>query len=172
MYPPMKLNHLQRSTDDTGLIQFAPYSVPDPQTGYALDDNARGIVVALKYFQLTGDKRGLDLARTYLTFVRDAQTEVGDFHNFLASNYAWHDLESSEDSYGRALWGLGYAIALGPERKLSQTARHVFDQALPRLESLVSPGPKPSAYWGWLTISKPIRIAGNSGRPSLAWPML
>ena len=148
MYPTIKLDHLLRLTDDRGLIQFAPYSVPNPKTGYSLDDNARGIIVAVKYFQLTGDKRGLELARTYLSFVRDAQTKEGKFHNLLAYDHTWHDLESSEDSYGRALWGLGYAVAVGGEGKLSQTARHIFDQALPWLESLVSPRAKALSLLG------------------------
>jgi len=148
VYPTIKLDHLLRLTDDRGLIQFAPYSVPNPKTGYSLDDNARGIIVAVKYFQLTGDKRGLELARTYLSFVRDAQTKEGKFHNLLAYDHTWHDLESSEDSYGRALWGLGYAVAVGGEGKLSQTARHIFDQALPWLESLVSPRAKALSLLG------------------------
>ena len=37
------LNHLDRMTDSTGLIQHAIYSIPRRESGYTTDDNARAL---------------------------------------------------------------------------------------------------------------------------------
>jgi hypothetical protein len=45
--PELRLDHLLRMTDDTGIIQHAAYSVPIRRTGYCVDDNARALIVAV-----------------------------------------------------------------------------------------------------------------------------
>ena len=45
--PELRLDHLLRMTDDTGIIQHATFSVPARETGYCVDDNARALIVAL-----------------------------------------------------------------------------------------------------------------------------
>ena len=45
--PPLRLAHLRRMTDDTGLVQHATYSVPNYREGYSIDDNARGLIAAV-----------------------------------------------------------------------------------------------------------------------------
>ena len=40
------LNHLDRMTDSTGLIQHAIYSIPRRESGYTTDDNARAFASA------------------------------------------------------------------------------------------------------------------------------
>ena len=37
----LSLDHLDRLTDSTGLIQHAIYSIPRRESGYTTDDNAR-----------------------------------------------------------------------------------------------------------------------------------
>ena len=39
----LPLDHLDRMTDSTGLIQHAIYSVPRRESGYTTDDNARAL---------------------------------------------------------------------------------------------------------------------------------
>ena len=46
MYDEIVLNHLDRMTDSTGLIQHAIYSVPRRESGYTTDDNARALRLA------------------------------------------------------------------------------------------------------------------------------
>ena len=46
--PDLRLDHLIRMTDDTGIIQHARYSVPARSTGYCVDDNARALIVAVR----------------------------------------------------------------------------------------------------------------------------
>ena len=59
--PELRLDHLQRMTDDTGIIQHATYSVPARRTGYCVDDNARALIVAVHAdrVQATAAARGL-----------------------------------------------------------------------------------------------------------------
>ena len=45
--PELRLDHLLRLTDDTGIIQHATFSVPSRASGYCVDDNARALIVAL-----------------------------------------------------------------------------------------------------------------------------
>ena len=59
--PEIKLSHLKKMTDTTGIIQHAKHSVPDRDTGYTLDDNARALIVGAKYHDLFKNKKILDL---------------------------------------------------------------------------------------------------------------
>ncbi|MBI5186875.1 MAG: hypothetical protein HZA01_14280 [Nitrospinae bacterium] len=38
--PPLKLDHLRRLTDDTGILQHAIFIIPNYCEGYTTDDNA------------------------------------------------------------------------------------------------------------------------------------
>ncbi|MGH8545704.1 MAG: glycosyltransferase [Gammaproteobacteria bacterium] len=53
--PELRLDHLIRMTDDTGVIQHATYSVPARNTGYCVDDNARALIVALRADRVSSD---------------------------------------------------------------------------------------------------------------------
>src|SRR6202042_2648684 len=41
--PPLKLDHLHRMTDDTGMLQHSIFTIPNRKEGYATDDNARAL---------------------------------------------------------------------------------------------------------------------------------
>ena len=45
---PVALDHLDRMTDSTGLIQHAIYSVPRRESGYTTDDNARALRLCVR----------------------------------------------------------------------------------------------------------------------------
>jgi glycosyltransferase involved in cell wall biosynthesis len=42
--PKLKLNHLNRLTDDTGMLQHAIFTIPNRGEGYTTDDNARALI--------------------------------------------------------------------------------------------------------------------------------
>ena len=134
-YPEPTLKHLVRMTDDTGLLQHSFGSVPDRKHGYCLDDNARAIIVATKYYNLVGDKKALDLLDRYLSFIVYMQREDGRFHNFLGYDREYLDETGSHDSFGRALWGLGYAMKYAPDW-IVPVAKNNFDRALPHIDEL------------------------------------
>ena len=45
--PPLKLDHLFRMSDHTGIFQHAIYNVPNYHEGYCTDDNARAFIFTL-----------------------------------------------------------------------------------------------------------------------------
>ncbi len=138
-YPLVHLSHLRRMTDSVGLFQHAIYTLPDPQKGYTLDDNARAFIVALHHHRRTGDAASLELARRYLAFIRYAQTPDGHFLNFLPFDRQWRGESGSPDASGRAIWALGYGVRHAPERGMRDASRYLLECALPHAARLNSP---------------------------------
>src|SRR6185503_19087831 len=73
--PELRLDHLQRMTDDTGIIQHATYSVPSRRSGYCVDDNARALIVALEVDRAASSLVARRLVTTYLGYLHAAQRE-------------------------------------------------------------------------------------------------
>jgi glycosyltransferase involved in cell wall biosynthesis len=132
--PEVKLDYLVRLTDDTSIMQHATYGVPDRRFGYATDDAARALVVALMHYQQFGDETVLPLVSRYLSFIQHAQTADGRFHNFMGYGREFTDECGSEDTLGRALWGLGVTVACGPTEGVGAMARDMFERAMVDLE--------------------------------------
>jgi hypothetical protein len=53
--PEMKLEHLSRMTDSTGMFQHAILTVPNFSEGYRTDDNARAFILAVLLDELGGE---------------------------------------------------------------------------------------------------------------------
>lgn len=147
-YPELDLSHLRRLTDSTGIIQHAVHALPDYRTGYTTDDNARALIAALQAYQHTRDETCLALAETYLGFLQYAQRPDGKWHNFVDYTRCFLDEEGSEDSFGRAVWALGYLIASLPDHFLGRVAREMLERALPWVESLHYPRAKAFSLLG------------------------
>jgi len=139
--PEIKLDHLRRMTDGTGVLQHAMYTVPDRTHGYCVDDNARALIVAVSAQDLQPLDSSLgDLASVYLSFLGYAFNEqTGRFRNFMSYDRRWLELTGSEDSHGRALWGLGMAVALGRDAGEVVYAADLFQRALDTVEHFTSP---------------------------------
>ena len=45
--PELKLDHLNRLTDDTGMLQHSIFTIPNRREGYTTDDNARALIIAV-----------------------------------------------------------------------------------------------------------------------------
>jgi len=135
--PPLKISYLEMLTDNIGIVQHALYSVQNRSTGYALDDNARALIFATRYYSHYRDEKSLRLLSTYLSFLYFCQKTKGSFYtlmdynkNFLAST------EKEEDAYGRALWALGVVTSSNIYENLRSTAKHIFDNALSNLKNI------------------------------------
>ncbi len=50
--PELKRDHLNRMTDDTGMLQHAIFTVPNRAEGYTTDDNARALILTVLLEQL------------------------------------------------------------------------------------------------------------------------
>lgn len=139
---PVNLHHLQRMTDDTGLLQHATFTVPNYAEGYTTDDNARGLCAAVLLERLGESPIGpaCDLALRYLAFLRFAfDASSGRFHNFLSFDRRWLDQVGSEDCQGRALESLGLVIRRSQQADLCGAAAQLFEAALPAVASFSSP---------------------------------
>ena len=134
--PQIKLYHLRRMTDDTGILQHARFTVPNRAHGYCVDDNARALIVATRACDLNrSDTSLIDLSSIYLSFLDDAfDPETGRFRNFMSYERKWLETIGSEDSHGRALWGLGVMAGWGQDSGQVALATRLFHDALPALE--------------------------------------
>jgi glycosyltransferase involved in cell wall biosynthesis len=140
--PELRLDHLLRLTDDTGIVQHATFSVPARESGYCVDDNARALIVALHVDRLTGTRDAKRLVSTYLAFLHAAQTHGGSFRNFMRYDRSYADEASSEDCTGRALWALGTAAQLAVDEGHRRLSRQMFERGLERAREL---GPRGTA---------------------------
>jgi len=136
--PPFSLAHIIRLTDDTGIIQHAKFGIPNLKEGYCLDDNARALLMALMAYRQKKDSMALKLSPIYLSYIHYMQNKNGTFRNFLSFNRNFLDKIGSEDSFGRAVWALGYLLGNAPNDAYYQTGKLVFFNASPNFEKLQS----------------------------------
>ena len=139
--PEIKLDHLLRMTDGVGMLQHSRFTVPDRKHGYCVDDNARALIVAVTAQNFKPLDASLnELASVYLSFIDHAfNRDSGLFHNFMSYERYWLDEAGSEDSHGRALWGLGKTVALGRHEGQVSHADDLFQRALPAVDQFTSP---------------------------------
>jgi glycosyltransferase involved in cell wall biosynthesis len=139
--PALKLDHLMRMTDSTGVFQHATFSIPNFSEGYCTDDNARAFILAVLLGELGVDPEQVrSLATTSAAFIHyafDEQTKR--FHNHMSFDRRWLDLQGSEDCQGRALWALGIGVGRSPFRSFQMLAGQLFARALPVLTEFTSP---------------------------------
>jgi hypothetical protein len=136
--PPFSLAHINRLTDDTGIIQHAKFGIPNLKDGYCLDDNARALLMVLMAYRQMKDIRALELSPIYLSYIHYLQNADGTFRNFLSFNRSFLDEIGSEDSFGRTIWALGYLLDNAPNDAYYQMGRLVFFNASPNFEKLKS----------------------------------
>ncbi len=119
--PCPSFEHLRALTDEKGVWEHARYTTPRREHGYCTDDNARALVVVTRE-RPRDDVDLADLAATYLDFVLDARTATGEFHNRRDQTGSWTDVVGSDDSQGRAVWGLGTAARLATDPTIREGA--------------------------------------------------
>jgi glycosyltransferase involved in cell wall biosynthesis len=161
--PPLKLNHLSRMTDDTGMLQHSIFTIPNRKEGYATDDNARALILAVQLEQLAPERLTESLsgrqdegqyegrfgsiasfstnsAGLYLSFLEHAFSFArGRFRNFLRYDRRWNEPVGSEDSHGRALWALGTVLGRSRDQGFRGAAGRLFEFSLPAAVEFSSP---------------------------------
>lgn len=128
--PELRLDHLIRLTDDTGVFQHAVRTVPDRRFGYCVDDNARALLVALQAQRATPSSELGGLITIYLSYLHYSQNQDGYFRNFMDYQRNVDHGKGSEDCVGRALWGLGLAVGMAPEEGQRLLAKEMFQRAM------------------------------------------
>ena len=149
------LNHLDRMTDSTGLIQHAIYSVPRRESGYTTDDNARALRLSTRLWEQQPTERMLGRVTTYLSFLEHARCPVRGFHNFLSYQRDWLDAEGTGDSQGQAVRALAEVLGSNLPDGCRALARELIDAVTPALADLRSLRAQAYAIlaWGHLAIS-------------------
>lgn len=134
--PRFSLVHIKRLTDSTGIIQHAKFVVPNLKEGYCLDDNARALIMVLQAYRQKKDSLAFELIPIYLSYIHYMQNQDGTFRNFLSFDRRFLDEVGSEDSFGRAIWSLGYLLEHAPNDSYYQMGRLIYFDALPNFEKL------------------------------------
>ncbi|MCL5410620.1 MAG: hypothetical protein M1324_02055 [Patescibacteria group bacterium] len=110
------LKHINFLTDSFGIWQHTNGRRIDRIHGYALDDGARGLLVALKF-------KDYEKAEIYLNFIKKAVGNEGII-NFHDSQKKPLDKPWSEDALGETYWALSAAIAASYQSDLAQKIIH------------------------------------------------
>ena len=154
------LEHLDRLLTDIGIWQHTAGDVPNPRHGYSIDDEARGLIVGLRYWRRGVDNgvpapSGSDL----FGFIRSAALTEGDcagrYHNFCDAKGRWLDSIGSDNSFGRTLWGLGVAHAVDAPFAPRVRRRILLRRSLP-----AAAGPEALPALQGFRHSRPVRRAG------------
>ncbi len=132
--PEVRLDHLRRMTDDTGLLQHAVHATPDRRHGYSIDDVARGMIVTAMHYSLFRDESVLKLFHVYLSYIHYARLDNNRFHNFMSFDRRWIDDMGGDDCQGRVLWSLGYVVSHPPDELSAELCRTLFQQSIGTLE--------------------------------------
>ena len=139
--PELKLDHLFRMSDSTGVFQHATFTVPNFAEGYCTDDNARALALALMLRRLGKSSPRLHAhATTSAAFLNHAfDREHRRFRNFMSFERRWLEQVGSEDCQGHALWALGLCVAQAGQGSFQMLAAQLFEQALPVAAEFTSP---------------------------------
>jgi hypothetical protein len=162
------LDHLDRMTDSTGLIQHAIYDVPRRESGYTTDDNARALRLCVRLWNQRSEEQMLKRVTTYLSFLEYARGVGRGFHNFLSYDRRWLDVEGCGDCQGQAVRSLAEVLGSSLPGGHRALARELIDAVLPTLADLRSP--RAQAYvilaWGHLWSAE---VEGIEPLETVAW---
>ena len=140
--PDINPDHILRMTDQTGIVEHAVFVVPNYPEGYTTDDNARALIVSILLEESGALVRmgSIDLASRYLAFLWFAfDPNTKRFRNCLSYERQWQEAEGSEDSHGRALWGLGTVLGRSRSAGWRGAAGRLFELAIPAAAEFKSP---------------------------------
>ncbi len=166
--PWIVLDHLDRMTDSTGLIQHAIYSIPRRDSGYTTDDNARALRLCVRLGGERPDERMLGRIACYLGFLEFARTSTG-FHNFLSYDRRWLDVQGGGDCQGQAVRALADVIGSRLPDDFQQLRATWSRTCCPCWPTCAVRGPRPTSCWpGDTSGSKCARIS-TRWRMSPGW---
>ena len=140
--PPLRLDHIERMSDGTGIFQHAIFNVPNFHEGYCVDDNARAYILCA-LLEESGDKSSVHvgkLASSYLAFLAAAlDYGSGRFRNFMSHGREWLEDAGSEDSHGRSLWAVGTSVGRTRNDGHRRLSSQLFRRGLTAVADFTSP---------------------------------
>jgi glycosyltransferase involved in cell wall biosynthesis len=141
--PDLNYTHLERMTDEFGLVQFSQLNQADIHSGYTLDDNARALIAMCMEYEIRPMTAKLKAIVKYLNFLKFCYTESGVMLNYINQNKVFTEQnknENLEDANGRAIWALGYLIGISeclPEALLIE-AKKLFGYSMQHAQKMHS----------------------------------
>lgn len=138
--PRLDYSHLFRMTDNFGIIQFAREHIPDYESGYSLDDNARALIVCSLHYSHFKEYKILKLLKVYLDYIKYVQDSDGKLYNYVDKNKNVNYDDWSEDAHGRAIWSLGVMLKtqLIPE-DFKEDINKILKKSMPTVMKMQSP---------------------------------
>jgi hypothetical protein len=141
--PDLNLDHINRLTTDSGMIQFSNINLPDPDSGYTLDDNARALIAICMHYEITHDDSDLALMSIYLDFIQRCQQSDGTFLNYIDKENHFttkNNKTNLEDANGRAIWALGYLISKESvlPSEMIEKAEALMTNTIPNIKNIFS----------------------------------
>nr|WP_017554798.1 hypothetical protein [Heyndrickxia coagulans] len=131
----IKFDHLERMTDDTGLLEHSLGRIPRRREGYSTDDNARAIWACLEWLALLDDQETKErlyrLLDRYLAFLLWAQNDDGTFHNNFFFDRTKEEETPSDDCFGRSFWAVAMAYRKLDDAARREAAADMLGRALP-----------------------------------------
>jgi hypothetical protein len=164
----ISLDHLDRMTDSTGLIQHAIYAVPRRESGYTTDDNARALRLCTRLWCQRPEERMLSRVTGYLSLLEYARRPGGGFHNLLSYQRHWLDTDGDGDCQGQAVRALAEVVGSSLPDDYRTLARELIEAVLPTLAGLRSLRAQAYVILAW----ERLRAAGvKTVRPleNVAW---
>ncbi|MFT5093356.1 MAG: hypothetical protein ACI93T_002183 [Porticoccaceae bacterium] len=150
----LPLEHLDRMTDSTGLIQHAIYSIPRRESGYTTDDNARSLRLCVRLWGDHRDERMLSRVACYLGFLEHSRSPVRGFHNFMGYQRDWLDSGGTEDCQGQAVLALAEVSGSDLPCGFRDLSHELLDEALPALAELRSLRAQAYVIQAWAHLSR------------------
>ncbi len=151
--PGVNLDHVRKLTTPVGMIQFANFGIPDLDSGYTLDDNARALIATGMYYHHRREPQALSLLETYLDFVISCQQSDGSFLNYVDEHRGFTAQNAEvnlNDAAMRAVWSLGTVVRYHKilPADLVTKAKDAILRALPMIRQVDSPRARAFAIKG------------------------
>ena len=124
--PAPSLRYLARLSDQYGVVEHALFDRPRRDEGYCTDDAGRLLALAC---QVADDPEAKRLASSALSFLERAHLGGAVFRLRMRGDLSWTSDPSSDDAVGRALLGLGTAVATAPWEDIRERSFALFDEA-------------------------------------------
>ena len=138
--PEIQVDHFLSLCDNTGMLQHALYSIPNPAHGYCIDDNARALLFSNMLHNNEVSYLPDQVTARFAEFIRQAWNPAsGRFRNFMSYDRRWLEESGSEDSHGRTLWALGECTRTDIDPSRRRWAALLLKTALPAVEEFTFP---------------------------------
>ncbi len=147
------LKKIKSLTTNIGIYQHGKLNIPDPEFGYAIEDQARALIVANEF-------KEENLQKIYLDFILRAKRKDGLLHHFyyenqetgLFKNEEYNSKPNTAEAYGITLWSL---LATQKNKNTKAELRSIIENLIKDAYQWTSPRAISSALLGLVNLECP-----------------